>query len=69
MMDAWGERNLYKLTIHLTGGGDQKLDITMDLGGYVWEDVKDTKQNIADGIHSDLYNKEGNDRVLPMPIR
>ncbi len=65
MMDAWGERNLYKLTIHLTGGGDQKLDITMDLGGYVWEDVKDTKQNIADGIHSDLYNKEGNDRVLP----
>ena len=65
MMDAWGERNLYKLTIHLTGGGDQKLDITMNLGGYVWEDVKDTKQNIADGIHSDLYNGEANDRVLP----
>lgn len=65
MMDAWGERNLYKLTIHLTGGGDQKLDITMNLGGYVWEDVKDTKQNIADGIHSDLYTGEANDRVLP----
>ena len=68
MIDAWGERNLYKLEIHLNGDGDDDggpEDITMNLGGYVWEDVKGNKQNVSDGIYSSLYNAEEIDRILP----
>ncbi len=89
MIDAWGERNLYKLNINLTGvpideppsdeppsdeppseeppseEPPEEPKLIMKLGGYVWEDTTNGKENIADGIHSGIYRGEENDRVLP----
>lgn len=63
VMDAWGERNYYTYTIPLTGdkngGGDEPLDITMKLGGNVWEDVPETKLDITNGKFSE------NDKPIP----
>lgn len=64
MMDAWGNREYYTLTIHLNGKGDGLLDITMNLGGYVWEDTLDTKVNKQDGINPGLIEEDTNDKPI-----
>lgn len=66
MIDAWGERNLYKKVVKLKGNGDEDtllLDITMNLGGYVWEDVPEGKESVSNGL-KDTGNNSG-DRVIP----
>ena len=45
---TYADRELYELTINLNPD-DTDIKITMNLGGYVWEDIKTTKENIADG--------------------
>ena len=37
------------------------LDLTMELGGYVWEDAKSGKESISNG----KYNKDEGDRPIP----
>lgn len=58
MISAWGERNLYKEVVKLSNGGTI-IPTTMNLGGYVWEDVPENKENMANGI------KDNTDRVMP----
>ena len=54
VIDAWGERNLYKLNINLKGNVDDiTTDITMKLGGYTWEDIPEGKENLSNGIKTD----------------
>ena len=64
MIDAWGNREYYTLTIYLNGKGDGSLDITMNLGGYVWEDTLDTKVNKQDGINPGLIKEDTNDKPI-----
>lgn len=52
------QRKLFKTEIVL-GGDDLLIPITMDLGGKVWEDTKQGKENLADGIFT-----EG-DKLIP----
>ena len=78
MLDAWGERTINKLTIDLTGSylpEEEKpeepeeiivVDISMSLGGYVWEDVPGGKENKVDGTYASLYNgAEKTDKAIP----
>ena len=72
LIDAWGERKYYTVTVELVAklkettkpvepskpGRRQTYDITLSLGGTVWEDVLDTKMNQADGI------KGENDKLI-----
>ena len=37
------------------------LDLTMELGGYVWEDAKSGKESVSNG----KYNKDEGDRPIP----
>ncbi len=54
VIDAWGERSLYKLNINLKGNIDDiTTDITMKLGGYTWEDVPEGKENLSNGIKTE----------------
>ena len=46
-------RTLYEQEIIIGGEGDTRIDITMNLGGYVWEDVLQGKESLADGKHTD----------------
>ena len=62
VIDAWGERILHKVNIHLPGkpgDDDTPLDITMKLGGYTWEDVLEGKENLSNGMKTEA------DVVLP----
>lgn len=69
-----GERQLYKTYLEIPMG-DDKIDITMKLGGYVWEDVPTGKETMADGVSNttgenvdirlknvkvSLYDEDGN---------
>lgn len=50
------QRTLFTTFIEL---GDEPLDITMDLGGKVWEDMPDGKESLTDGKYTQK------DRVIP----
>ena len=39
----------------------ESVDLTMELGGYVWEDAKSGKESISNG----KYNKDEGDRPIP----
>lgn len=65
MMKAWGERNIYKKTIELSGK-IETTGIPMSLGGYVWEDVPYKKEDVADGRrHIPEINGETKDKAIP----
>ena len=51
IIDTWGTRRLYSLTRYLTADDEIPLDLTMELGGKVWQDEKSTKETTADGIY------------------
>lgn len=44
-----GKRQLYKTYLEIPTG-DDKINITMKLGGYVWEDTPTGKETMADGV-------------------
>ncbi len=69
LIKAWGWRDYYTIQFSLTASGtpsspdeptpETPKDTTMKLGGYVWEDVLEGKENLADG------RKTENDLVIP----
>ncbi len=63
LMAADAIRSLYEQEIII---GKNKIKMTMDLGGHVWEDVPTGKENIADGQSDILTNSENSmDRAIP----
>ena len=60
LIDTWGSRKLYSLTLDLF---DQMPSIGMKLGGYVWEDGVSNKETKADGVNH--TKGENVDKVLP----
>ena len=51
-IDGWGSRTLYEQEVSLFGTDEKEslLDITMKLGGYVWEDTPSGKETAIDGL-------------------
>ena len=71
-IDAWGTRYLYHHEIELTNPDEPpKLDISMELGGRVWQDDKSTKETIADGIYNENYqssSEPSNENPMDIPL-
>lgn len=61
IIDTWGTRKLYSLTKYLTADNEIPLDLTMELGGKVWQDEKSTKETAADGIYVENDRGESDD--------
>ncbi len=68
VMCADAIRTLYEQEFYLPGEGtppppDEQEDLFMNLGGYVWEDILEGKESLADGLRTDSDIKLKNIKV------
>ena len=57
-------RVIYEQELIIGKTEDKEINLSMDLGGHVWEDVPTGKESVADG-KSSILSGEGEDRALP----
>ena len=63
VMCADAFRELYEQELILTCDEETKIQLTMNLGGYVWEEILQGKESLADGLRTEEDIKLKNIRV------